>query len=503
MTGLIAPPLRRYWPDLAIVLTTIAALGLLPVALGGYVHERTFAHYALFLREIVGEAGVMPLETPKPLTTLRAALGEQLFYWSGVMLFSLTPVFLGRLSRRLYGTRIVGVGAVVLLLLANKYFLPEAVLSGYWPLSYLGLMALVLYSFAVGRYGASVGAVAVAGLIRPDAWGYALFLLATIYVTDRDRWRAVYLTSLLAMPAWLLFDVLLAGDPLYSLSTTRRYQGLMGLETVSPATYLPELFSSVSGAYSAPLVVAGVLGLGLALLRARGDEQRFRALGVLAGLVFLPLLGYWGLSAYGDGYLLHVRFFVLPLCLLLFSALLLPLEGLRLWTHWNGSRANQATWEKGVASLVLLLILAGGWLHKDGWTRTTELHRVRLMHREVRAEAIERLRLEWTTSRLSLLTGRSLEVFALRLGPDAASRMMRFRFVGAQPARLHRSPSGVAVVIGGDTGGYGARFRPLLQGNVFRVTVAGLSLRFEPRVGLKYRGQNAGIIYQYRPEREG
>lgn len=493
---------RSWWPDVAIGLAVFAAVVLLPLVLGGYVHERGHAQYALLWRELIGEAGRMPLETPKPLTTLRAALGPGPYFGLAALLFSLAPVCLGRLSLRLYGTRLVGVGAVLLLLLGNGHFLSGPVLDGFWPLCFLGLMSLALYAVAEGRYGAALAATAVAGLVRPDAWGYALLLIVWIRLADREAWRPAHLAALLCVPAWLLFDLLLTGDPLYSFSTLEAYRDVMGAPPVTPARYWPQLLAQVSESFVTPLLGFGLLGLAVALSRALGQgrdrELRLRAHGLAGALVVLGLLGYWALSGLGDGVLLHVRFFVLPLLLLSLYAIALPMEALARWEERDGREFG--TWaRRGIAAAAAAAAVAVGWASTDAWATTTEAHRVRLLQREARADALAYLREEWVDTDRALITGRSLEVFAYRLGPQAAARMYFFRFLAEDLELLASLREGVAVYIGYDIAGADNWFVNLRRGQVMRIG-RGVDLIFEPERELSHDGRTLGLVYRFRPD---
>ncbi|HSR41639.1 MAG TPA: hypothetical protein VLL48_05700, partial [Longimicrobiales bacterium] len=465
---------RSWWPDLAIGLAAFAAVVLLPLLLGGYVHERGHAQYALLWRELIGEAGRMPLETPKPLTTLRAALGPGPYFGLAALLFSLAPACLGRLSLRLYGTRLVGMGAVLLLLLGNGHFLSGPVLDGFWPLCFLGLMSLTLYAFAEGRYGAALGATALAGLVRPDAWGYALLLIVWIRLADREAARPAHLTALLCVPAWLLFDLLLTGDPLYSFSTLGTYQAVMGVPPTTPATFWPRLVTQLGESFVLPLLGAGLLGLAAALLRAasqRGDEGRIRrrAHGLAAALVASGVLGYWALSGLGDGVLLHVRFFVVPLLLLSLYAIALPMEVLEGWWAREDRPDPGKGLRRGLAAAAGAAAIAVGWTTTDAWANTTDAHRVRRLQHEARADALSYLREEWVDTDRALITGRSLEVFAYRLGPEAAARMYFFRFLAEDLELLGSLREGVAVYIGYDIAGADNWFVNLRRGQVMRV----------------------------------
>ena len=495
--GLDVP--RDWWPDVAIGLATFAAIGLLPLALGGYVHERGFAQYALLWRELSGEAGRLPLETPKPFTTLRAALGYGPYYGLAALLFSAAPVALGRLSLRLYGTRVIGVGAVVLLLVANGYFLPGPVLDGFWPLPFVGLASLSLWAFAEGRYATALAAMGVAGLIRPDAWGYVLLLLALIVLLDREAWRPAYLAALLCVPAWLLYDFGLSGRWLYSSTTLDAYREMMGIPATTPGIFWSRLLTDVSEAYVLPLLLVGVSGLAVALWRTADasapEVHRRRAHALSAGLVVLGVLGYWVLSGLGGGFVLHVRFFVLPLFLLHLYALVLPMEAVAWWPERQKGAPLGAAGRRAVATGCLMIAAGYGWHRAAPWPETRETHRILHLQKAARADALGYLRDRWVNTEQRLLTGRSLEVFAYRLGPEAARRMHFFRVIAEERERLPALAPGVAIYLGHDIAGADNWFIFLRRGQ--RALVRDLGVLFEPRRNLEHDGQVLGLIYTF------
>jgi len=162
--------------------------------------------------------------------------------------------------------------------------------------------ALVLGALAIAvarpRAGAPVLVpLALAGLLRPEAWLFAGAYLGFLWWTGpRPRWTLVALAAA-APVAWALSDLLVTGEPWHSLSGTRE-----GAETLRRATGLgavPELLPRRLGEILrepvlAGAAVGGVLSLALLPRRARPLAAAGVA-GVLAFLVLavagLPLLG--------------------------------------------------------------------------------------------------------------------------------------------------------------------------------------------------------------------
>ena len=88
-------------------------------------------------------------------------------------------------------------------------------------------LALVLGALAVElgprrRPAVVIGMLAVAGLLRPEAWLLSAAYLAWIWRTlPRRAVRALVVAAASAPVIWLLADWVLAGDPLYSLTRTQ------------------------------------------------------------------------------------------------------------------------------------------------------------------------------------------------------------------------------------------------------------------------------------------
>jgi hypothetical protein len=90
----------------------------------------------------------------------------------------------------------------------------------------LPFLALVLGAGVAGVRGRSpwlvLGLLGAAGLLRPEGWGLALGYGAWLLAFRRDLPRAGVIAAAAAAPlVWAGFDVLVAGDPLFSLHATR------------------------------------------------------------------------------------------------------------------------------------------------------------------------------------------------------------------------------------------------------------------------------------------
>jgi hypothetical protein len=204
------------------------------------------------------------------------------------------------------------------------------------PFLALVVAAAVLEARRTRRGAPVLALLALAGLLRPEAWllagVYWLYLLPAL-----ERRRAVLLGGLVvAAPlAWALSDLAITGDALHSLLFTRdtaetlgRPQGIENVPEVMPRR-LGEILRWV------PLV-GGTAGFFLALRFARERAVLPAALAVLGGLAFVAI-GLAGLSLLG-------RYLFLPaamLCIFFGFAALgwigRPLEGP--WRMWIGGAA--------------------------------------------------------------------------------------------------------------------------------------------------------------------
>lgn len=138
----------------------------------------------------------------------------------------------------------------------------------------------------------------LAGLIRPEAWLFAAGYL--VYLWWPRRWETPRLALLVVLAAagpvlWALHDLLLVGDPLYSLTGTRdnadvlqRRRGFGDLPVYGPRR-LGEIARE-------PVLLGAVLGLGLVVLRLRGEHAlRVGLASLVAAAVAFGLLAGAGL----------------------------------------------------------------------------------------------------------------------------------------------------------------------------------------------------------------
>lgn len=175
--------------------------------------------------------------TSHPLANL-IGLGASLFGQSGPDVLAgfsyLTFAGLG-VAALVVGWRGFGIatGVAFAAILLTRPLLVAGALGASIDILFLALvLAALALEFGRTRRGAAVLVVlALAGLLRPEAWllsaGYVAYLLPSLEPRRRIRLAALALS---APVAWLLFDFVTAGDALYSLTRTQDLAGTLQRE---------------------------------------------------------------------------------------------------------------------------------------------------------------------------------------------------------------------------------------------------------------------------------
>jgi hypothetical protein len=165
------------------------------------------------------------------------------------------------------------------------------------------LCALLVESRHRRLRGAPAGApvlvlLALAGLLRPEAWAFSglywLYLMGLVprwargpSWRERPRGEIVRLTLLAAAAplTWVLSDLAVTGDPLWSLTNTRHTAETLGRKTgiANVPQYIPRRIGEI---LRPPVLVAAALGGVLSLLWLRRRALLGAAAGVLAVVVF-------------------------------------------------------------------------------------------------------------------------------------------------------------------------------------------------------------------------
>lgn len=287
-----------------------ALIALSALALAAWALIPTYPNYDSYFhlvwgREIAGGASpgfeAYAAPTEHPLWVLTAALaslagehGDRVLvlvtFLSHVALIAGVFAF----ARAVFDEATAWVGA---LLVGSSFALLLYASRAYVDVPFL---ALVLWAAAVEagpRTRTSrtpMALLAVAGLLRPEAWVLSGALLAW-------RWRERARLDLLAIAAaapllWVLTDLVVTGDPIFSLSSTSELARALGRPR--GIGHVPESFVSfLADTAREPVAAAGVVGMALAW-RARRRLHRPELAYALfvAGAVTFVGTGIGGLS---------------------------------------------------------------------------------------------------------------------------------------------------------------------------------------------------------------
>lgn len=290
-------------------------------------------------------------------------------------------------------------------------------------------LALVLVAAALEaerpRRGVPVAAVlALAGLLRPEAW-----VLAGLYWLWCG-WRRVDLLALAAVSPvlWAGADVALTGDPLYSLHATSALADALGRER--GIAHVPRSFVSfLADTARLPVFLAGLLGAALAWWQ----RARLRALHVplalfAAGTITFVATGVAGLS-------------ILPRYLTVPAVALCVLAGWAVAGFTELPAGRERTWWARAAigalavGVLFLVVKAGSFV-----TLARELRFIDRTHRDV--AAVARDPLLGRCAPVTLPTYRLIP--DLRFELDARESRVRAR------SQLGARARGVAVYVTGE-----------------------------------------------------
>jgi hypothetical protein len=245
----------------------IGALALGVWLLWGHGFANYDALYSLVwgreLADGLGPSFDVPLApTPHPLANLLGLALSSLSPQAGEdVLVVVAFVALGAVGWLVYalGARWFGVAAG---LLAAALFLTREPVLSYGTRAYVDLpyLALVLGALlAVERRRAPFVLLALAGLVRPEAWLFSAALLAWRWWRE-DAWSWELAALAAAGPMlWLAADLAATGDPLHSLTGTRENVRTLGRRTglANVPLYLPRRIGEV---VREPVLAGAVVG---------------------------------------------------------------------------------------------------------------------------------------------------------------------------------------------------------------------------------------------------
>jgi hypothetical protein len=318
-------------------------------ALAGYFAFPTYPTYDSFYALLWGrdllhlhlpDFSVYRGPTEHPLAIAFGALcavfgqgGARLMVLGSIASFVALTAGLFRLTRLCFGPFVAVLAALLML---SRLFDANLAAQGYLDITYI---ALIVWATALeverSRRGTPVFVLlALAGLLRPDAWvlGGVYWLWCVWPRTVSNRRRVGYAALLAAAPVlWVALDTIVTGDPLYSLHSTAvlaaELERTQGFTSVLSATWrylvridkLPVVLGGLAGA---------ALGVWLTPRRARVP------LAVLA----LLLLVYVAEGAAGasviDRYMMGAAALLLPFCALAIGGWSLLREGSALRRVW-------------------------------------------------------------------------------------------------------------------------------------------------------------------------
>jgi hypothetical protein len=241
-----------------------------------------------------------------------------------------------RLGRLCFGPV---VGLLAALLLLSRFFLENLAAQGYLDISYLALIVwAIVLEVGQRRRGAPVLALlALAGLLRPDAW-----VLSGVYWLWCCWWgetaqrstatRLKYLAIAASAPlVWLALDAIVTGNPLYSLTATAGLAQELG-RTKGFSSVVGSLWTFTERIDKLPVILGALIGLPLAVWLAPRRVLMPLAAFVLLIFVFLAE-GAAGASVI-DRYLLGAATVLLLFCAVFIGGWSMLLPGSRLRRVW-------------------------------------------------------------------------------------------------------------------------------------------------------------------------
>jgi hypothetical protein len=221
---------------------------------------------------------------PRASEDVVVAIGFLALAGCGWLLYRLGAQWFGRAA-----------GALAALILLTRVPLLSYGVRAYVDIPYLLLvLGALLVESRRRRAGAPVLALlALAGLLRPEAWAFSGAYLLYLYagrVSSVSRSEFAW-TALLAASApllWILSDLAITGDPLWSLTNTRHTAHTLGRVTGigNVPQYIPRRIGEI---LRPPVLVGAALGGVFALLRLRERALLGALAGVLTVVVFAAL----------------------------------------------------------------------------------------------------------------------------------------------------------------------------------------------------------------------
>ena len=264
---------------MAIAVVTAVAIGLI----GGHSLPDYDATYALIWGRDIAHAHAPDYSLPyrpagHPLTTLVAIIGTplgrdgaaELLRWVSLLGAGVFVAATFRFGQALFGTLAGAIAAVLLATRSPLWGFSELMFMDAWAAAFVVWAALLEYR--TPRRGPAVFVLlALAGLLRPEVWLFAVAYWAWIALGSRQRALRLAPLALLAPIVWAVFDLVTVQQFLGSVKTdaglpTPESTGGHGIGH-APSS----LVRFVGGFVRAPEAVAAVVGAALLL---RSDWRR-------------------------------------------------------------------------------------------------------------------------------------------------------------------------------------------------------------------------------------
>lgn len=343
----------RRLPD-ALLNTLAAALigAVIFLAFGhAFLNYDTFYTLAWGDQAVRGEVpdyDVPVAPTPHPLATAVGAVvsplgdsAEDVLLALGLLALGFLAVGLFRLGKDLYAWP---VGLLAAAILMTRVPILNFGIRGYVDLPAIAFIvwAAVLEARRSRRGAPVLVLLALAGLLRPEAWLYA-GVYWVWWAWGQPDWRARLKLLPLAVAApllWALTDLIVTGDPLWSFTGTRDLAAELGRETGldSVPSVMPRRLGEI---LRAPELVASVIGFAAGLWYLRDRTLLPAAVAVLNGVAYL-VLAAGGLSLLG-------RYLFLAGAMLALFAALAALG----WTALPALHRARRAWQIGGAVVLV------------------------------------------------------------------------------------------------------------------------------------------------------
>jgi hypothetical protein len=371
---------RRIGTSRALVLAGLAAVAI-------FLIRPTFPNYDSYYDLVWGKAiasghlpdyNVLRSPTPHPLAEALGAFlslfgqaADRLFVLITIVSFFGLMAVVFRITQLLLGTLIAAAAVVILLTRTDlEFFAMRAVVDVPFLLLVFGAALLELRQ---PRRGWPVlGLLALAGLLRPEAWVFAGFYVLWM-APALTRRQFVYYAALAALAPviWVAWDWIVTGHPLHSLTSTRQVAGQFGRQRSVPSAIglIPDYLGANEKIVND---IVGAFGCVLALYLLRRRAALPVAL-MAIGLGLFVVIAAAGLSVIP-------RYLVVP-SILLNIGVAVALFG---WTLVRDPRARRVAIGVAVVSLALVAWRIPSWVN-DLRKLNAQTVFVKKQHRDLKA----------------------------------------------------------------------------------------------------------------------